>query len=213
MKQVIRYRSATVAGLHGIPNAPANFCMDGFVKERRAGKGRPLDAQAKKHLAAPSSQGDKCQRMEKYISFLGGVALLFLSGCTTPLSDDKAILGTWRGVSFEVDGRTIVMKGKGEHFEVMVLEFSRDGKGCVYLDTNKTLEGGYRKAFTYTLDAGKNPKWITAMFADKENPERMLYALEGDTLHIACTDEDRKTRPNSFSGEGIGVMFLQRRAP
>jgi uncharacterized protein (TIGR03067 family) len=91
-------------------------------------------------------------------------------------------------------------------------EFSADGKGWLRLD-DKEAHSSERHAFTYTLDAGKNPKWIILQFDDEKKATHGLYSLEGDTLRIAAWGGPDAKRPDSFSQNDVQVTVLRRTGP
>ena len=67
---------------------------------------------------------------------------------------------------------------------------------------------------TYTLDAEKDPKWLTVTTkkGDKEEQKLSLYHLEGDLLRVAVLKQST-IRPPKLSGKDIMTMTLQREKP
>ncbi|MDR2430069.1 MAG: TIGR03067 domain-containing protein [Puniceicoccales bacterium] len=151
--------------------------------------------------------------MGKYISFLGGLALLFLSGCANSIPDEEAIVGSWRTVAYEENGEVYERDDSGSApnwFDEIGMTFLRGGKGVVWMRGGKSRK---EDGIVYVLDPGKNPKQITMTGDGVKKTVHAIYTLEGDTLRIALYSENQEKAPGSFSEESLAITDFQRENP
>jgi uncharacterized protein (TIGR03067 family) len=121
----------------------------------------------------------------------------FLPGCGGAASDKDKILGTWKAVSGEADGKPI----EGEMIKTLTFVFKADNKLTL-------TEGSHTGDGTYTLDPSKNPKEIDIMLSE-EAPGKGIYTLEGDELKI-CGSRSKQDRPKDFSSKDTHIFTFKR---
>jgi uncharacterized protein (TIGR03067 family) len=189
--------------------------MHGWVCERTARKERIRAQRARgKASCLPGQRDDSLRPIGKHISFLGALALLFLGGCANSIPDETAIVGTWKASAYGQGDTTVTIKKGDKEALSLDMEFFADGKGWISWNwswnSNLPSTQKERDAFTYTLDASKNPKWITLQFDDEKKATHGLYSLEGNTLRIAASGGPDAKRPASFSQNDVQVIVLRR---
>ena len=71
---------------------------------------------------------------------------------------------------------------------------------------------GQSKELTYKLDPSQKPKHID-LVTPKEEVNRGIYLLDGDTLKLCATDkpgEDRPTEFKSKEGSSVGLIVFKK---
>ena len=95
---------------------------------------------------------------------------------------------TWKFVSIDVDGRSIAAERFGEDRLIL--------KGKEFT----TTVGGNTTTGTFKIDPTASPKTIDITFADgpgKDNTQKGIYELDGDTQKICWAAPGSPGRPNS----------------
>jgi uncharacterized protein (TIGR03067 family) len=123
-----------------------------------------------------------------------------------PKDDAEAILGRWKVVSVEMDGKK---DPEGQDFDIL-----RMFKVTFTKDKQITEVGGGSKESAYKLDPRQKPKAI-----DMEGDVSVMgvYALEGDTLKLCFPNAgkgggDRPTAVATKEGDGMLLLVLKREA-
>ncbi len=133
--------------------------------------------------------------MDIATAIAASLAFLPASGGEGP----PGIEGAWQVVSVEFAGEPV------PGLEGARLVFSR-GKKTLTLPSGGAEEG------TYTLDPGKEPKWIDSTTRGREQAEKGIYALEGGSLKL-CISQGGKERPDRFAtrrGSDLILIVLRR---
>jgi uncharacterized protein (TIGR03067 family) len=111
----------------------------------------------------------------------------------TTTTDQAAIQGKWRIVSFTFNGQPRAE----DTYKNLRLEI----KGDKYLIT----DGGETASRTFSLDPTKKPKAMDVVYDDGPNKGktcRAIYALEGDILTICRHQQPEMARPKEFAATG-----------
>jgi RNA polymerase sigma factor (sigma-70 family) len=122
-----------------------------------------------------------------------------------PKDDREAILGSWKAVSFEMNGKKDPdEKGIADLIKTLKCSFTKD-KHVI------ELFGG-AKEYTYKLDPSKNPKAID-LEGDVSVPA--VYSLDGNTLKLCLPNMgkgggDRPTEMATKEGDGRLLVLLKR---
>jgi len=128
--------------------------------------------------------------------------------------DAKRILGTWKVVAIEVNGKTNRdPKSPGLSHGPWIItaeKITQEG-------THFTEEKGYFKGKSetpYKLDSTKSPKeidFIETRLDGTKNPKPALgiYSLDGDTLRICMAAGDEQPRPTEFATKPGSNLYFQ----
>lgn len=114
-------------------------------------------------------------------------------------TDQEAIQGTWRIVSFIFDGQPRAE----DTYKDLRLEI----KGDKYLIT----EGGETASRTFKLDPTKKPKTMDVTYDDGPNKGKTnhaIYALEGDSLTICRHQQPEMESPKEFASKASSERAL-----
>jgi RNA polymerase sigma-70 factor (ECF subfamily) len=123
-----------------------------------------------------------------------------------PQDDHKAIQGTWKVVSVEMNGKK---DPEGEEFDLI-----RKSKVIITKDKQIVRLGGGEKEYAYKLDPKQTPKTID-LEGDVSVPA--VYALDGDTLKLCMPNVgkgggDRPSELATKPGDGRVLLVLKREA-
>jgi RNA polymerase sigma factor (sigma-70 family) len=117
--------------------------------------------------------------------------------------EEQAIQGVWTLVSAERDGKAV---------------FGKDSVQLVV--TNEFWiwkERGEDRAFTYKIDTKKSPKQIDLTAHNikglKGSVSRCIYEIDGDTLKVCESDQERPTKFRTARGSGRELSTYKRFAP
>jgi uncharacterized protein (TIGR03067 family) len=115
----------------------------------------------------------------------------------------EKLQGTWRYVSFEIDGN------KMPEEKVKKITITCNGEKWVIREGDKVSTAG-----THKLDATKEPHEIDWVFTQGEARGatlRGIYEFKGDTIRLCFSDPQGKERPKSFTaGPGQFVAVIRR---
>ena len=117
-----------------------------------------------------------------------------------PAADKDAILGQWKVDSMNTGG-----------MEMTADELSQMGLELKFEPTTITssMKGDNQEKVTYTLDAQKAPKQINVQ--DKDKPMAGIYELDGDTLTMSFSEDQKGPAPiDTKPGAGKVVIKLKR---
>jgi uncharacterized protein (TIGR03067 family) len=107
--------------------------------------------------------------------------------------DQEALQGPWELEQLEVSGK----KSTAE-------ELKKAGARVVIAGTSITFKSDSAKEGakgTFTLDAGKMPRWID-LEDGKKNKELGIYEIQGDSLKI-CLARPSNERPKEFAAKAM----------
>lgn len=112
--------------------------------------------------------------------------------------------GTWRMVSFEIDGKKQRTEDELKKFLVTI---DADGKYSVQLDGKTIVEA------TSKIDPTKAPKTLDQTFTlgggGVGKTSLWIYELKGDTLKV-CAAAPGDPRPTEFKGNTLAVYKRQK---
>jgi uncharacterized protein (TIGR03067 family) len=118
-----------------------------------------------------------------------------------PDADAKNLLGTWKAVKFESNGKPLEVNGPGQP----ILDWSMEvGKEKVTVSA-----GGVDRPGTWTIDPKKKPKQITFTYITKVRLEG-IYEIKGDEMKM--TFKRGAELPQDFASAKGVVMTLKREA-
>jgi uncharacterized protein (TIGR03067 family) len=139
------------------------------------------------------------------VSLMGGVGL---SGAADEAKEEavkkelKALQGTWRPISQELDGK----KTSEEELKDRAVVFDAAGKASLRHGDKILLESAWK------IDPTKKPKAVDSTYTSGENKGKTrlgIYELEGDTLRV-CLGPIGKERPTEFSSKpGSGNLLFR----
>jgi RNA polymerase sigma factor (sigma-70 family) len=124
-----------------------------------------------------------------------------------PKDDKEAILGFWKAVSVE-------MNGKKDPDEKDIADLIKTLK-CIFTKDKQVIElAGGAKEYTYKLDPTQKPK---AIDLDGDVSVPAVYSLDGDTLKLCLPNMgkgggDRPTEMATKEGDGRVLVVLKREA-
>jgi uncharacterized protein (TIGR03067 family) len=114
-------------------------------------------------------------------------------GKDVPNRDVVQILGTWKSVRYEKDGRVDPLGSGGK---------------AVFEDNDAVIHS--LPFFSYELDPQQTPKHFTS------TATKAIYRLQGDSLTICMTTSSDEPRPTEFAtqkGDGRVLMVFKRASP
>jgi uncharacterized protein (TIGR03067 family) len=121
-----------------------------------------------------------------------------------PAGDTEAILGTWKVVAVEADGKDAADTEEGKEHTGLLLSFSRE-KAVAHKE-NDSIE------FTYQLNSDAKPKTID-LEDEKDMVFNCLYSLDRDTLRICMPRKSGLKRPTELAtkeGSECCLLILKR---
>lgn len=128
-----------------------------------------------------------------------GLAAATASGADTEQGEKDKLKGTWAITSVEVAGTTTT---------------APEGAASYTFDKDKVVmkdKGRPDMEGTYTIDASKTPKQLTATGTKDKEVMEAIYELTGDTLKIAYSIEGPKgKRPTAFDPKVAVIFHLKR---
>lgn len=154
----------------------------------------------------------------RMILLLLGIGFI-LSPCDAKADDREALIGTWKVILFQDDGRDRLERlgagpaKKGREPREAKLVFTADQCYVLRGDGRRESTAGLANAAwkSCTLDESTTPKSIDIVgFSGKESDKSKtyvgIYELEGHRLRI-CYAEGGATRPTKFESNGNDNLF------
>lgn len=143
--------------------------------------------------------------------FMPALALLAGGLLLTPVpkwkvTDEEAIIGTWRAVTLDY-GDPKIPQPWGDELPRMTITFKKSGKVRVTLPNETLLDSWLTPDGGFKLDPSANPKAIDLTGGD-EKAILGVYELKDDLLTLCVAPQGDKTRPSEFKADPkIGTIL------